>query len=183
MKKIILLIAFLAAACQSTPKKDAVPLPVEIQTASDGEQYIEGPINRQNLLTSPLSTWFEVEYNKFYVNPQWVADHQGLLEGVHLKLFLGTWCEDSEREVPGMFKLLDALGMEDDQIEVYAMNKDKITTANYEKDLDIFNIPTLIVYKNDKEMNRFVELSVVSLTDDLSKILKGQPYEHAYYGF
>jgi len=28
-----------------------------------------------------------------------------------------------------------------------------------------------------------VELSVVSLTDDLSKILKGQPYEHAYYGF
>ena len=36
-------------------------------------------------------------------------------------------------EVPGMFKLLDALGMEDDQIEVYAMNKDKITTANYEK--------------------------------------------------
>lgn len=46
MKKIILLIAFLAAACQSTPKKDAVPLPVEIQTASDGEQYIEGPINR-----------------------------------------------------------------------------------------------------------------------------------------
>ena len=52
MKKIILLIAFLAAACQ-LPKKDAVPLPVEIQTASDGEQYIEGPINRQNLLTSP----------------------------------------------------------------------------------------------------------------------------------
>lgn len=72
--------------------------------------------------------------------------------------------------------------MEDDQIEVYAMNKDKITTANYEKGLDIFNIPTLIVYKNDKEINRFVELSVVSLADDLSKILKGQPYEHAYYG-
>lgn len=183
MKKQLLLIACLAVACQSTPKKPTAPLPVEIQTASDGEQYIEGPINRQNLLTSPLSSWFEEEYNAFYIDPQWIADHQGLLEGVQLKLFLGTWCEDSEREVPGMFKLLDALGMGDDQIEIYAMNKDKVTRANYEKDLDIYNIPTLIFYKNDKEMNRFVELTVVSLADDFSKILKGQPYEHAYYGF
>ena len=55
-------------------------------------------------------------------------------------------------------------------------------TQNQKRFIEVMN-EIISDVKNDTEMNRFVELSVVSLTDDLSKILKGQPYEHAYYGF
>jgi hypothetical protein len=37
--------------------------------------------------------------------------------------------------------------------------------------------------ENGKENNRIVELPVVSLLDDFSKILKKQPYQNAYADF
>jgi len=80
-----------------------------------------------------------------------------------------------------MLKLLDALGLDQNSMEIYAMDKNKITAANFEKGLNIINIPTLIVYKDGEEMNRIVELTIESLEKDLSKILKGLPYQNAYF--
>jgi thiol-disulfide isomerase/thioredoxin len=182
MKNLTLLLLISLLSCNTNVKKETEqPLPVETKIADDGETFYEGKINRQNLISSPLTNWFETGYNQYYVDPQWVEEHQGLLDGLQFKLFLGTWCEDSEREVPGMFKLLDALGLDQNSMEIYAMDKNKITAANFEKGLNIINIPTLIVYKDGEEMNRIVELTIESLEKDLSKILKGLPYQNAYF--
>ncbi len=179
---LLLILLVSSTACDSPVKKEAEkPLPVDTKIAEDGETFYEGKINRQNLLTSPLTSWFETGYEQYYLDPQWVEAHHGLLAGLRFKLFLGTWCEDSEREVPGMFKLLDAIGLDDSMLEIYAMDKDKITAANFEKGLNIINIPTLIFYKDGQEINRIVELTVESLEKDISKILTGQAYQNAYY--
>ncbi|MGA1770894.1 MAG: thioredoxin [Flavobacteriaceae bacterium] len=182
MKNLTLLLLISLLSCNTGVKKETEqPLPVETKIADDGETFYEGKINRQNLISSPLTSWFETGYNQYYIDTQWVKEHQGLLDGLQFKLFLGTWCEDSEREVPGMLKLLDALGLDQNSMEIYAMDKNKITAANFEKGLNIINIPTLIVYKDGEEMNRIVELTIESLEKDLSKILKGLPYQNAYF--
>jgi hypothetical protein len=46
-----------------------------------------------------------------------------LAKNLEFKLFLGTWCGDTQRELGGMFKLLDALGVTEDQMEMYAISE------------------------------------------------------------
>ncbi|RPG69318.1 MAG: thioredoxin [Flavobacteriaceae bacterium TMED120] len=181
MKKIVFLIFLFLTACGPTiePPK---PLPVTEQTTfEEGTPYIIGAINRANLLTYAHSQWFQKEYDFFKLNTDWVEEMKPYAQGLQYKLFLGTWCEDSQREVPAMFKILDALGMQDQDILIYSMDEDKVTPQQYEKGLNIINIPTLIFYKDGQEMNRIVEFPVESLYKDMAKILKSEPYQDAYY--
>ena len=140
-----------------------------------------GKINRQNLLTYEYSNWFETEYLTYKIPNGWIEKNENLLNQMELKLFLGTWCEDSEREVPGMLKLLDYSGFDFSNIEMYAVSEEKNTNENYENGLNIINVPTLIFYKNGKEINRFVEFPNISLAKDLEQIIQGKPYKNPYY--
>ena len=72
--------------------------------------------------------------------------------------------------------------MEFDQnhVEMYAMSEEKTTPENSEKGLEIYNVPTLVFFRNKNEINRFVELPVNSLESDIAKIIKGESYTHSY---
>ncbi len=80
----------------------------------------------------------------------------------------------SKRSSPP-FKILNALDVEHRNLEMYAMTAEKTTPGNFEKGFNITNVPTFIFYKNGNEMNRFVELPVENLAQDLAKIIKGKP--------
>lgn len=183
MKRLILFLGLLIMACQPhTKKQTEKPLPVTTGiTIEEQTPFIMGKINRANLLTYEHSQWFQKEYDAFKIDTNWVAEMQPFAQGLRYKLFLGTWCEDSQREVPGMIKILDALGIEKTDLVLYATDEDKKTPDQYEQGLNITNIPTLIFYKNEQEMNRIVELPVETLYRDFAKILKNEPYQHAYF--
>jgi len=80
-----------------------------------------------------------------------------------------------------MLKLIDYSGFDLSKIEMYAVSGEKHTSENYEKDLNITNVPTLIFYINGKEINRFVEFPNISLAKDLETIIQGQPYINPYH--
>ena len=61
------------------------------------------------------------------------------------------------------------------------MSEEKTTPENFENGLNIIKVPTLIFYKNGEELNRFVEFSIVSLEEDIRKILSSEEYRDAYY--
>ena len=48
---------------------------------------------------------------------------------------------------------------------------------------NIINVPTFIFYRDGKEINRIVELTIESIEKDILKILDGTGYQNAYYGF
>ena len=50
----------------------------------------------------------------------------------------------------------------------------------FEKGLNITNVPTFIFYKNGKEVNRIVESPRVSLEQDMIDIINGNNYKHIY---
>ena len=176
MKKILIIL--LLIGCDTTPK----PFPVSHGKTLDGIPFITGRINRQNLINYEHSKWFKDEYEKYRVPSGWVERNKGSLNEMSLKLFLGTWCEDSEREVPGIIKLLESSEFNFKNIDIYAVSEEKITPENYEKGLNIVNVPTLIFYKNGKEINRFVEFSNISLAKDLEDIIQGKEYYNPYFG-
>ena len=178
MKKVFLIsLIVLLVSCVTQPQK---PIPTQPTKASSGEIILLGKINKSNLQTSDITIWFEKQYHEISVDPQWGKDLQPHLKGLKIKVFMGTWCEDSQREIPHFFKLLDQIRFDQNNLEMYAMSEEKTTPENSEKGLEIYHVPTLIFFRNKNEINRFVELPVNSLESDISKIIKGESYTHSY---
>jgi thiol-disulfide isomerase/thioredoxin len=183
---IFILIASLAFTyCKNAekPAYSSVPMEVETLIGEEGETVILGYMNRANLNTDEFMAWFQLEYDRLNLPAGWIEEHKPLAKDLQFKLFLGTWCGDTQRELGGMFKLLDALGVTEDQLEMYAISEAKDSPLGYEKEYDILNIPTLIFFENGKENNRIVEFPVESMLEDFSKILKKEPYQDAYADF
>ena len=112
---------------------------VETLIGEEGETVVLGYMNRANLNTEEFMAWFKPEYDLLKIPEGWIEKHAHLAENLRFKLFLGTWCGDTQRELGGMFKLLDALGVNENQIEMYAISESKESPLGYEKDYDITN--------------------------------------------
>mgnify|MGYP001315759684 CR=1 FL=1 len=168
----------LFVGCGSKQQK---PLPTSPVKASSGEMILLGKINKANLQTSNHTPWFKQDYQSISIDdPQWIENLKPYLGGLRIKVFMGTWCEDSQREIPHFFKLLQALEFDQKHVEMYAMSEEKTTPENYEKGWEIYNVPTIIFLKNGNEINRFVEFPVNSLESDITKIIKRESYTHSY---
>lgn len=178
MKKVFFVsLILLFVSCVSQSQKPLNTRPIK---ATSGEMILLGKINKANLRTSSHTLWFNQEYESIRTDPQWADDLQDHLEGLKIKVFMGTWCDDSRREIPHFFKLLESLKLDQKQIEMYAMSEEKTTPEGFEKGLEIYNVPTIIFFKNGNEINRFVEFPVNSLESDIAKIIKGESYTHSY---
>jgi len=183
-KYLFLVFLSLGLGCKSLEQtKPQEPMEVQTLIGEEGETVILGPMNRANLNTEEFMAWFQPTYDSQNIPEEWIQEHLPLAKKINFKLFLGTWCGDTQRELGPMFKILDALGVDQKRIEMYSISEYKDSPAGLEKEYDILNIPTLIFMEKGKENNRIVEFPVVNLLDDFSKILKKQPYQNAYADF
>ncbi|MDB2587598.1 thioredoxin family protein [Flavobacteriaceae bacterium] len=152
----------------------------QVADTIDGGMMLLGPINAQGLNQEPYSLWFEENTKAYTPDMTIVEEIKPLLKSCYIKVFMGTWCEDSQREVPALMKLLNLTEFDQSQIEIIAMTHDKDTPENYEADYEIEFIPTIMIFKDGAELNRIVEYTQETMELDLLKILKQQPYTPAY---
>ncbi|MBT8256748.1 MAG: thioredoxin family protein [Bacteroidia bacterium] len=193
MKQTIFLLSLLLVfACRSNgdTQDSSEETTLEIETNSelnvlvpdeeDGGEMLLGKINRKGLETELFREWFDENYKAHVLDTVTVDSLIELQNDLTIKVFMGTWCEDSQREVPALFKILDAMQFEEKNLEMIAVSHDKDTPQGYENDLKIEYVPTIILSKPGIETNRIVEYPQQTLEKDLLQILKGKPYKHAY---
>lgn len=166
----------LAAGCKAQPKHTGVRMP----DPEGGDVMLVGTAAIDSMYNPPFVQWYEPNLASYTPDPERVAELEGLLEDIEIKIFLGTWCRDSKREVPNFVRIMEAARYPVDEIEVIAMNREKTTPQNYEKGYGIINVPTFIFYRDGEEIGRIVEYPIESLEADMLKILRGEPYRHAY---
>ena len=77
-------------------------------------------------------------------------------------------------------KILKESGITIEDMELIAVSEDKDTPSGLEKKYDLFNVPTLIFSKDNKELNRIVEFPIETLEKDMLSILKDDGYKNAY---
>ena len=144
-----------------------------------------GKITKQQLMEDPYKEWFESEYNSY--NPDLSELKDIYRNDFSFTLFVGTWCGDTQRELPRMLKILESLGLPDSKIEIIGLNREKelIKQSPTKEHVgkNIFKIPTFIVLKNGKEAGRIVEYPVYSLEIDLKSILLGKGYSSNYRSY
>ncbi|WP_166419855.1 thioredoxin family protein [Pseudoalteromonas sp. Z1A8] len=111
---------------------------------------------------------FSEEYKAFTPTTQDIALMQKL-EGKELIVLFGTWCHDSEREVPKLIKLLSTSKVELASIEYVAVGYNKQDDAGIAQAHDLQYTPTFIVKQNGKELVRVIEKPTGTLAQDLTQ--------------
>ena len=150
----------------------------------NGNEMLLGCCTREALNREPFAAWFNDNYFTYKVDTTITNQLKNFTDKKQFLIFLGTWCGDSKREVPRLLKVLDYCGIKPEQIKIVLVsNIDSLykqSPNHEEKGLNILRVPTLIVYENNTEINRFIEYPVETVEKDLFKILKKQPYKPNY---
>ena len=139
-----------------------------------------GKANRKGFQMDAFKDWFNAGYEGYSVDSETLEKLKPLLNDVNITLFMGTWCEDSQRETPHFYKILDEANFDESKLTLITVSDEKTTPQGFEDGKNITNVPTLIFYKNDKELGRIVEYPIESLEKDMLAILSGKEYKHAY---
>ena len=145
----------------------------------DGNEILVGQISYAQM-TQYTEAWFDKEYDLYRVNAERLDKIKPQLNDKRVVLLMGTWCEDSQREVPGMMKILNAAGYNTAEMEIIAVDEDKKTIEGLEKKYDLTYIPALIFFDGKNEVNRIVEFPINTLEQDILDILSGKEYKNAY---
>ncbi len=156
----------------------------KVVTDEKGKQKMLGIINEKGLKQAPFNVWFDANHDNYLVNNKIIKKLKDSLNQYTIKVFLGTWCGDSKKEVPQFYSILDATKFPDSQLETIALDNTqdayKQAPNHEEKGMNVHRVPTFIFYKNGKEANRIVEHPKETLERDMLKIVNGERYTPNY---
>lgn len=153
-------------------------------TLENGKKFLLGKINLDGLNSETYQTWFQQGHQSYDVDEILVKAIKEPLKHHQIKLFLGTWCGDSKREVPRIIKILEIANFPMNKLEIIALDRRKglvkTSPTGEEKGLNIIKVPTIVFFKGGKEVNRIVETPIESLEEDMVQIVSGKPYTPNY---
>ncbi len=144
------------------------------------QKNLVGEIDKAALLEPPYRSWYTKNHSSYVPDQISVDSLTAMLSGVQVRVFMGTWCHDSQREVPRLFKILESSNFDQKNLTLVSLSLDKSTQNGLEKGLDIQRTPTIIFFKDSTELGRIVETPRDSLENDILKIVSGQEYKHSY---
>ena len=151
------------------------------QKAPDRNGNLVGFLNKTDFYQEPFRNWFEKEYESYQPKQSILKKIKKELEGVDVKIFMGSWCHDSHREIPRYFKLMETAGFDvNKHTEIIGLTRGKKAPDDLQKGFDIEHTPTFIFYKDGKEIGRYIEHARQTMEKDFLKILKGTSYKHSY---
>lgn len=155
------------------------------EIAKEGEQpFLLGKIDKNGLQGENYTTWFTKNYNEYKPNITIINAIASELKTYSIKLFMGTWCGDSKKEVPRLYKVLEACNFPLTQLENVALSRKagmyKQSPQHEEAGLNIHRVPTVIFYKNGKEINRIVEHPKQTFEKDIEAIITNNNYKSNY---
>lgn len=135
----------------------------------------------QAFMNGETQSWFAPRYNQYSPDREILASLEDLKDDVTIRGYMGTWCGDSKRETPRLYKILSEIGYDMSKLTMISVDRSKQRPTELVEGYNIFRVPTFIFYRDGEEIGRFVERDRnMSLEAAMQKIWSGQPYKHAY---
>lgn len=156
---------------------------VIILTSCSGSKYsIENDENGKAMIVGHLTweEWQEEAEWDSYSAPSYMPNLKRANEisdmatdnGVDFLIFAGSWCEDTERELPKIYKLITGAGIFPDKILLYGVDRQKDESSGTAKEYKIEKVPTLVLEVEGEEIGRIVENPKLSWEEDILNILR-----------
>lgn len=185
--KLLSLIFLISAAlgCGNTSENSTQRESAEVTadatiTSEEQETMLTGKISKEDLQSEPYKSWFSENYQAYEPAEEPLETVSKNINDYEIEVYMGTWCQDSRREVPKFFKLLEEAGYNLDNLTVYGVDRNKVLPDGTEVSTDFEMVPTIVFYKNGEEVNRFVEFPQETLEKDVAKIVSGAEYKNPY---
>ncbi|MES2654323.1 MAG: thioredoxin family protein [Bacteroidota bacterium] len=137
----------------------------------NGNMILNGRVSKSDLSNNKNFKWFDEGYTNYKPNPEIVNQLKPLKEDLKILVIAGTWCGDTQRELPHFYKLADAIGIPHKNIELIMVNEQKETNALNVSVLQVTNVPTFIFFKDGKEQGRIIEKAKNTLEEDIANLL------------
>ena len=149
-----------------------------------GNAKLLGICNQEAFTKPPFMEWYNKYHDAYLVNDRIIEKLKDSLNQYTIKVFFGSWCGDSKRELPRFYKILEKVNFSENQLEVIAVDQTKEAYKQApngeEKGLNIHRVPTFIFYKDGKEVNRIVESPVQTLERNMLSIITENKYTPNY---
>jgi len=166
----IILIVFINLICTGVFAQDMNR--TKIDEKSQMEVLI-GLCTRDGLKSNLFKTYYESEYTAYTPDVSTVNNLKTLLLNKNIKvtIVMGSWCGDSQEQVPRFYKIIDALGFSEADVTIYCVDRTKKTDKGETDNLGIKFVPTFIFYKEGKEIGRITESPKETLEKDILDIV------------
>ncbi len=167
---------------------DRAPIPEPPKTGAhaiqkaDGSKVLLGEVTRDDVVGN-IAGWDE-EYFTYQPDETILGELAGRLDGIRLVVVLGTWCSDSYREVPRLWKVLEEIGFLPENMKMLAVERAKAApdsalskelvdwSKNVREYYAIKAVESIIVYRDGAELGRIVEAPAKSIEADLLETVK-----------
>lgn len=173
MKKIVVLLGgiVISMTAFAQPKKDSVQ-PYSI-TQNEKEKVLKGLLSRSVIESDTTFKWFGANYKLGRVDAHAVDVFKKKGDSVHIVVFGGTWCEDTQNLLPQLYRLADSSHYADSAITLIGVDRNKKTLDGLSEAFHITNVPTFIVMKDGKEVGRIIEYGKYGFIDkELGEIVE-----------
>ncbi len=159
MIRLALISIVLFSACSSHLKTQKV--------VKENTELLYGDVSKEQLYFD-FPVWQEQE-NIYKPNMEAVKKTAAYSKDVHVRLFFGTWCGDSRRNVPRFFKSIK--GNKHITVSIWAVDRKLKLDNNLPAQNKIERIPTFIFEQNGVEIGRIIENPIKTIEQDIVDIL------------
>lgn len=158
----ILLISFALTACSTqksyTLKKEGTDI------------ILKGIVPKEVLMNPKVYPWFAWGINNYKPDTTRINQLKPLAKGLNVLVIAGSWCSDTQRDLPKFYKVAELIGLKTNQISLIMVDRDK-KCSNIDIDImQIKNIPAFIFYYEGKEKGRIIENTILSMEADMVNI-------------
>lgn len=131
----------------------------------------QGKITFDQLDAETTFDWWTAGKESYQPDADAIAFLKEHLKDYTIVTVLGTWCPDSHDMVPEVYKVLQEANYPMDYHLMFAVDLQKKGLHGEENKYKIQSVPTVILYKNGKEVGRIVETVATSVEADMMEII------------
>lgn len=138
----------------------------------NGSTVFKGLITFADLEKESSFDWLKKNQAFYQPDAATLTFIQANLRRYNITVFMGTWCEDSQFLVPQLYKLLTDIHYPLSQYTMYGVDRKKTSKHNEQLAYNIEKVPTIILFREGKEVGRITELVKKSIDSDLAEIIR-----------
>ena len=149
------------------------PFNRKVHDPKSDKEILIGYCTRDSLQGNTFGEYFKKEYAAYRPGEDAMTnllEKPELLKSVHVTIIMGTWCSDSQQQVPRFFKVTDNaqyIG----NVTIICVDHDKLAGDVSLTGMNILKVPTFIFERKGIEAGRIIETPKTSLEEDMVAIL------------
>jgi hypothetical protein len=167
MKSLFLALTLLIACTAQAQKPYAISKDEET-----GGLVFKGPIALADLNGEPTFKWMKKGMDSYEPDANAITYLTKALQPYTLIVLMGTWCDDSQNLIPKLAKVLQASKFPAGHMAMWGVDRAKQTGGIEHRTFELKKVPTIIVFKGNKEIGRIVESVNRSIEIDLAQIIQ-----------